>query len=291
MAVTAGIDDVAPFSPRHLAFVTPLILVHLACGLVFVVGVSRVAVMALAITGAVQLFGITAGFHRLLAHRSFKTSRAFQFVLAACGVLAGQNGPLWWVAHHRMHHRHTDREGDTHSPRAGFFWSHMGWLVSPRCVPLRRDLVRDLERLPELRWLERYYYVVSLGHALALFALGEAWRRADPGAGTSGWQLVVWGSVLSTVCVYHVVWSTNSFCHRFGTRRFETPDDSRNNLIVALLTLGDGWHHNHHHCPSSARHGFCWWELDITYAALRLLAAARIVWDLKLPPPRPRAHT
>jgi len=257
---------------------------HLACALVFVVGASRVATAVALITGAVQVFGITAGFHRLLAHRSFKTSRAFQFVLSVFGVLAGQNGPLWWVGHHRLHHRHSDREGDTHSPRGGFFWSHMGWLLSPQCVPLRRSLVADLDRLPEMRWLERYYYVVSLGYALALFALGEAWRRIDPGAGTSGFQFVVWGSVVSTVCVYHIVWSTNSFCHRYGTRRFATPDDSRNNVVVALLTLGDGWHHNHHHYPSSARHGFRWWEFDVTFAVLRLLATLRIVWDLKLPP-------
>lgn len=311
MAVTAGIDghpradgmcrppadaveepagggavppEVAPFSSRHLAFVTPLILLHLACGLVFVVGVSRVALAALMITAALQLFGITAGFHRLLAHRAFRTSRWFQFVLALLGVLAGQNGPLWWVAHHRLHHRHADRDGDAHSPRHGFFWSHMGWLIAPGCVALRRELVPDLARLPELRWLERHYYLVCLAYALALFALGQAWQRVDPGAGTSGWQLVVWGSVLGTVCVYHVVWSTNSFCHRFGTRRFATPDDSRNNVVIALLTFGDGWHHNHHRYPASARHGFRWWEIDITYAVLRLLAAVRLVWDLRLPP-------
>jgi len=284
MATVAPIDEVAPLSARHLGFVIPLVLMHLACGLIFLVGTSRAATAVALTTGAVQVFGITAGFHRLLAHRAFKTSRACQFVFALFGVLAGQNGPLWWVAHHRLHHRHSDREGDTHSPRAGFFWSHMGWLVSPRCVPLRRALVPDLERFAELRWLERYYYVVSLGYALALFALGEAWRRIDPGAGTSGFQFVVWGSVVSTVCVYHIVWSTNSFCHRYGTRRFATPDDSRNNAVVALLTLGDGWHHNHHHYPSSARHGFRWWEIDVTFAVLRLLAALRIVWDLKLPP-------
>ena len=280
--------QVGRFSLKHLAFVTPLILMHLACGLVLIVGASRPATVILLITCALQVFGITAGFHRLLAHRSFKTSRACQFVFAMFGVLAGQNGPLWWVGHHRLHHRHSDREGDTHSPRAGFFWSHMGWLCSPRCVPLQREQVRDLELLPELRWLERYYYVVSLGYALALFALGEAWRRADPGSGTSGFQFVVWGSVVSTVCVYHIVWSTNSFCHRYGTRRFPTPDDSRNNAIVALLTLGDGWHHNHHYCPYSARHGFRWWEIDITYAVLKLLAGLGIVWDLKLPPARLR---
>ena len=280
----APVDEVAPGSWRHVAFVAPLVLLHLACALVLLVGVSRAALLVWLVTGSIQLFGITAGFHRLLAHRAYKTSRALQFVLALCGVLAGQNGPLWWVAHHRLHHRHADRDGDVHSPRAGFFWSHMGWLASPRCVALRAELVPDLARWPELRWLERRYYVVCLAYALALFGLGEAWRHVDPLAGTSGWQFVVWGSVLGTVCVYHLVWSTNSFCHRYGTRRFETPDDSRNNVLIALLTFGDGWHHNHHRCPSSARHGFRWWEFDLTYAMLTLLAGLGLVWDLKQPP-------
>ncbi len=277
----AQIAEVNRFSVRHIAFVTPLVALHLACGLVAVVGVSRAALAALLVTLYIQIFGVTVGYHRLLAHRSFETSRAFQLVLATFGVLAGQNGPLWWVGHHRHHHRHPDREGDPHSPRAGFFWSHMGWLFSPRCVRVRRHLVADLERLSELKLLERYSYFVNLAYALLLFALGEAAHRL--GAATSGFQLLVWGGVLSTVCVYHIIWSANSFCHRFGSRRFATRDDSRNNLVVSLLTFGDGWHHNHHYCPYSARHGFHWWELDLNYAILRLLASLGLVWDLRLP--------
>jgi stearoyl-CoA desaturase (delta-9 desaturase) len=255
----------------HAAFVVPLVLMHMACALVFVVGVSAAAVTVFCITALLQIIGITLGFHRLLSHRSFKTSRTFQFLLALCGVLAGQNGPLWWVGHHRNHHHRADQPGDTHSPRAGFWWAHAGWLLSPRCMHVRRELVGDLQRLPEMRWLERYYYLVPVGYGLSLYALG-------------GFQLVVWGSVLSTVCVYHIIWSANSICHRFGTRRFPTRDDSRNNIVVAVLTFGDGWHHNHHYVPYSARHGFRWWELDLNYLALRLLAFLGIVWELKLPP-------
>jgi stearoyl-CoA desaturase (delta-9 desaturase) len=281
ISVTA---DVPRFSPRHLAFVVPLVLLHLACLLVIVVGTSSVATAVFLATSAVQIFGITVGYHRLLAHRSFKTTRTFQFVLALFGALAGQNGPLWWVGHHRHHHRYPDEDADIHSPRSGLFWSHMGWLFSPRCVPTRRDLVADLARFPELRLLDRYGYVVVLTYAVLVYVLGEAWRRFDPTAGTSGAQLVVWGSVLSTVCVYHIVWSGNSICHRYGTRRFPTHDDSRNNFFVSLLTLGDGWHHNHHYAPYSARHGFRWWEIDVNYGILKLLAWVGIVWDLKLPP-------
>jgi stearoyl-CoA desaturase (Delta-9 desaturase) len=288
MTFLSDTAEVSRFSLRHLAFIVPLILLHASCAFLFVVGTSTVAVAAFAITCAIQVFGITAGFHRLLSHRSFETSRAFQLVLAVFGVLAGQNGPLWWVSHHRHHHAHSDRAGDVHSPRVGFFWSHMGWLFSPDCIPVRYRLVADLERVPELRWLESYYYVVYLSYALLLYLIGEAWRHLDPGAGTSGAQLLIWGVVLSTVCVYHFIWSANSFCHRFGTRRFATRDDSRNNFLVSLLTFGDGWHHNHHYCPYSVRHGFRWWELDLNYAILRLLAFLGVVWGLKLPPDRVR---
>jgi stearoyl-CoA desaturase (Delta-9 desaturase) len=286
--MVAGSDtaEVRRFSPRHVAFILPLILLHLGCGLVLFVGLSKVAAAAFLITSALQVFGITTGYHRLLAHRSFKTTRTFQFVLSLLGVLAGQNGPLWWVGHHRHHHRHSDRDADVHSPHGGFFWSHMGWLFSPRCVPVRHELVRDLERCPELWLLQRYYYVFNLAYALLLYGVGEAWRCFDPLAGTSGFQLLVWGGVVSTVCVYHSIWSANSFCHRYGTRRFATRDDSRNNIVVSLLTFGDGWHHNHHYCPYSARHGFRWWEVDINFIILRLLACLGIVWDLKLPPER-----
>src|SRR6266508_3668637 len=156
MAAVPVTAEVSRFSPRHVAFIVTLILVHLVCGLVLVVGSSKVATTIFLLTGAVQIFGITAGYHRLLAHRSFKTSRSFQFVLALFGALAGQNGPIWWVGHHRYHHKYPDGAADVHSPRAGFFWSHMGWLFSPRCVPARKDLVTDLSQFSELRFLDRY---------------------------------------------------------------------------------------------------------------------------------------
>jgi stearoyl-CoA desaturase (Delta-9 desaturase) len=284
--------DLKPLSPRHLAFVLPLVLMHLGCALVFLTGLSKPAAAILCGSSALQIFGVTAGYHRLLAHRSFKTSRAFQFVLAVLGVLAGQNGPLWWVGHHRHHHRHSDRDGDPHSPRHGFWWSHMGWLFSPGCVCVRHHLVADLVRYVELVRLERYSYAVNIGYALILYCLGEAWHTADPAACASGFQFVVCGVVISTVFSYHAIWSANSFCHCFGLRRYATADGSRNNFIVSLLTFGDGWHHNHHYCPSSARHGFRWWEIDINFAILSLLSWLGIVWDLRLAPEgarRPRA--
>jgi stearoyl-CoA desaturase (delta-9 desaturase) len=284
MAAVHDTREVTRFSPRHLAFVVPLIVLHLACGAVFIVGTSRVAMQVLVITILAQMFGITIGYHRLLAHRSFKTSRPFQFILALLGTLAGQNGPLWWVGHHRHHHQYADQEDDLHSPRRGFLWSHVGWLFSPRCVPVQTGLVADLAQMGELRLLQQYGYVIPLGYAMLLYGLGDMWRRFDPAAGTSGLQLVIWGSVLSTVWVYHIVWCIGSIGHRYGTRPFPTRDDSRNNLFLSLLLLGDGWHNNHHYCPYSAKVGFRWWEFDINYALLRLLACVGIVWDLQLPP-------
>jgi stearoyl-CoA desaturase (Delta-9 desaturase) len=279
-------SEVTLFSWRHLAFVTPLLCLHLACAFVFVVGVSRVAVAAFALTAVAQIFGITTGYHRLLTHQSFKTTRVFQFLLAMLGVLAAQNGPLWWVSHHRHHHQHADKDGDAHSPRVSFFWGHMGWLFSTKCLLIRRHLVADLERLAEMRLLEKYYYVVVIAYGLVMYAAGEIWQRVDPAAGVTGAQLLVWGSIVSTVFAYHAIWSANSIGHRFGSRRFPTRDDSRNNWLVSLITLGDGWHHNHHYCPYSARHGFRWWEIDVNYWILRVLEALGLVWGLKLPPKR-----
>ena len=271
-------------SPRHLAFVLPLVLLHASCVLVAFTGISKPALGAFFCASAIQAFGITAGYHRLLAHGAFKTSRPVRFVFALCGVLAGQNGPLWWVGHHRYHHLHADRDGDPHSPGRGFFWSHMGWLFSPDCVPVRRGLVADLARRPELVALERYSYFFNLGHAALLYAIGEVWRICQPAAGTSGLQFVVYGFVLSTVWVYHAIWSANSVCHRYGFRRYDTPDNSRNNLFVSLAIFGDGWHHNHHYCPWSARHGFRWWEIDLNFAILVLLRRLGLVWNLRVPP-------
>ena len=278
----AEVSEVTWLSGRHIAFALPLILTHLACGLVLFAGTSKPALVVFIISSAVQLFGITTGYHRLLAHRSFKTSRTFRLVLAVCGVLAGQNGPLWWVGHHRYHHRHADRDDDAHSPRHGLFWSHMGWLFSPLCVRVRRHLVTDLARCRELVLIERYSYAINLAYALSLYSCGRTWHAVDPDA--NGLQFVVWGTIISTVFAYHAIWSANSICHRYGSRRYPLPDASRNNFFVSLITFGDGWHHNHHFCPYSARHGFRWWELDLNFAVLKLLSRVGLVWDLKMPP-------
>jgi stearoyl-CoA desaturase (delta-9 desaturase) len=228
------------------------------------------------------MFAITAFYHRYFSHRAFQTSRMGQFVFAVLGNTAVQRGPLWWAAHHRHHHRFTDLPQDIHSPsQHGFLWSHIGWLTSEANFPTRFRYVKDFAKFPELRWLNRYDTVVPVLLAGLLFALGEFLRIFTPGLGTSGPQLVIWGFFISTVVLLHATMTINSLDHTVGTRRYNTSDTSRNNPLLALLTLGEGWHNNHHHYAVSARQGFFWWEIDITYYVLLLLEKWGLVWNLR----------
>jgi stearoyl-CoA desaturase (delta-9 desaturase) len=262
--------------------VVPFIGLHVACVAVLWVGASTVAVGVAVALYAVRMFAVTAFYHRYFAHRAFKTSRALQLVFALLGASAVQRGPLWWAAHHRHHHAHSDRPDDAHSPRQhGFLWSHMGWFLARASFRTRLELIRDFAAYPELRWLDRFDAVVPALLAAGLFAAGALLERAAPQLGTNGWQLLVWGFAVSTVAVWHATFAVNSLAHTVGSRRFATRDDSRNNLALALLTFGEGWHNNHHRYPAGARQGFRWWELDLTYYLLRALAALGLVWELR----------
>lgn len=256
---------------RHF-YKGPFVAVHLMALAVFFVEFSWLALALCAAFYVVRMFGITAGYHRYFAHRAFKTSRWFQFILAFIGCSAAQKGPLWWSANHRSHHKHSDGEDDPHSPvRHGFFWSHVGWVLYQS--PEKTDLttVKDLTKFPELRLLERLQLVPPVCLASICYLL-------------DGWSGVVWGFLMSTVLLYHGTFMVNSICHIIGRRRFKTADQSRNNAIVAVLTLGEGWHNNHHHYQSSANQGFRWWEIDISYYVLCVLSFCRVVWDLRRPP-------
>ncbi|MDX1618751.1 MAG: acyl-CoA desaturase [Balneolaceae bacterium] len=263
------------------------ILLHLGCMLIFWAGFSWVALGAMILSYLVRMFGITAGFHRYFSHRSYKTSRIFQFILAWIGTSSAQKGPLWWAAHHRHHHKHSDTEKDLHSPaRRGFWWSHVGWILSNRFKDTNKKLVGDLLKFPELRFLNSYHLLPPIVLAAATYLFGELLNYYLPWLGTSGFQMLVYGFVVSTVLLYHGTFTVNSLAHVVGKKRFKTNDDSRNNWFISLITLGEGWHNNHHRFPSSERQGFYWWEIDVSHYCLRVLSWFRLVWDLRVPPER-----
>jgi stearoyl-CoA desaturase (Delta-9 desaturase) len=262
--------------------VLPFFAMHAMCLGVVWVGFSWFALLTAVLLYAIRMFAITGFYHRYFSHKAFKTSRAVQFFFALVGSTCVQRGPLWWAAHHRNHHRHSDTEHDIHSPvTRSFFWSHMGWFLTARGFQTDRSVIRDLEKFPELRWLDRFDVLLPIALAVGLYLLGGWLERAYPGLGTSGPQLLVWGFFVSTIVLFHVTVTINSLAHRWGRRRYDTNDHSRNNWFLALLTFGEGWHNNHHHFPGAARQGFFWWELDLTYYLLRVLSWIGVVWDLK----------
>jgi stearoyl-CoA desaturase (Delta-9 desaturase) len=248
------------------------VVLHLACLTAFLTEINVFVVILCGASYLVQMIGITIGYHRFFAHRSFKTSRPFQFLLACLGCSASQSGPSWWVARHRQHHRASDTAEDLHSPVThGFWWSHSGWILSSDSDGTDADSVKDLIRYPEIRWLDRYFWVPPLVLAGVCFLLG-------------GWSGLIWGFLISTVLTHHATFTVNSVCHMWGRQRYGTGDASRNNFWVALITLGEGWHNNHHHYQSSARQGVRWWEIDVSYYLIRLLACFRCVWHVRTPP-------
>jgi stearoyl-CoA desaturase (Delta-9 desaturase) len=262
--------------------VLPFIGLHASCLGVVWVGYSRTAIWVALALYALRMFALTGFYHRYFSHKAFKTSRAMQFVFALIGATCAQRGPLWWAAHHRDHHRYADTEHDIHSPlHRGFLWSHIGWFLTPASFRTRWNTIPDLRRYPELRWLDRFDILVPALLAIALYFLGRWIGHAWPGTGTTGGQMLVWGFFVSTVVLLHATVTINSLAHRYGTRRFDTRDQSRNNWLLAVLTFGEGWHNNHHHFPGAARQGFRWWEIDLTYYVLRVMSACGLVWDLR----------
>ena len=248
-----------------------LVLMHLAVFTVFFVHLSwGVAALAL---GAylVRMFAITAGYHRYFSHRAFKTSRAFQLVLAVLGTASMQNGPRWWASWHRRHHKTADTVNDPHSPaHIGLWRAHLGWVLEEKAQHPDFSNIKDLTVFPELRFLERHKWIPLVGWAVGCLLI-------------AGWSGVVWGFVVSTIVRFHATLLINSLAHVWGSRRYETEDASRNNALLAVITLGEGWHNNHHHFMSSARQGFFWWEIDVTFDVLWLLRAVGVVWGVRSP--------
>lgn len=265
--------------------VLPFVLLHLALiGLIWV-GWSPFAVGFAIVMYVLRMFAITGFYHRYFAHKTFQTSRISQFVFALIGATAVQRGPLWWAAHHRAHHVHSDQPQDVHSPHQhGFIWSHLGWFLSHANFQTRLERVKELAQFRELQLLDRFDSLIPLLLAAGIYALGALLERTMPGLHTNGLQLLEWGFVVSTIAVYHATFCVNSLAHVWGSRRYLTRDHSRNNWLIALFTFGEGWHNNHHHFPGSAKQGFYWWEIDLTYYGLSVLAALGIIWNVKRVP-------
>jgi stearoyl-CoA desaturase (delta-9 desaturase) len=250
----------------------PFAAVHLVCLAVFWTGVRWSDVVLALGMYYLGMFFVTAGYHRYFSHRSFKTSRVFQFILAFMAQSSAQKGVLWWAAHHRAHHQYSDTEKDLHSPtRDGFWWSHVGWILSDVHDLTDIARIRDFAKFPELRFLNHYFWIPPVALAAAVFLLG-------------GWRALLFGFFVSTVLLWHGTFCVNSLAHVFGRIRFPTTDTSKNSFLVALITMGEGWHNNHHFYMSSTRQGFRWWEIDLTYYGLKVLSWFRLVWDLREPP-------
>ncbi len=221
---------------------------------------------------AVRMFGVTGAYHRYFAHRTYKTSRVFQFLLAFLAQTSAQKGALWWAAHHRTHHKFSDKPGDPHNSRRGFWYSHVGWILD-RTGETDYAKVKDLAKYPELVLLNVVPNIASLTLGFAVW-----WFM--------GWSGLFIAFGLSTVLLWHGTFTINSLCHMIGKPRYDADDDSKNSFLLAIITLGEGWHNNHHYFQGSTRQGFFWWELDITYYVLKVLSWVGLVWDLKAPPAR-----
>lgn len=250
----------------------PFVMIHLACFGAIWSGITWPAVTLCVVLYWVRIFAIGAGYHRLFSHRAYKTSRAFRLFMAVLSQSTMQKSVLWWAAKHRHHHLHSDTELDVHSPRhTGFLYSHVGWIFARRHDGFDEDSVADLMRYPELRWLHKYPLVPGITLAVLCFLI-------------AGWSGLFVGFFWSTVLVYHGTFCINSLAHVAGRKRYVTGDDSRNNWLLALFTMGEGWHNNHHAFQSSVRQGFRWWELDMTFYVVKILSWFGIVWDLRSPP-------
>ncbi|MGQ0825947.1 MAG: acyl-CoA desaturase [Actinomycetota bacterium] len=251
----------------------PFLALHLVPLLAIFTGITRTAVILFFATFWVRMFFVTGGYHRYFAHRTYRLGRVAQFVMAFGGTTCAQKGPLWWAAHHRVHHRFADTDRDLHSPGRGFWWSQVGWILCDRYGRTETEEIKDFARFPELRFLNRYDWIGPWSLGVACYLIG-------------GWSGLVVGFFASTIVLWHTTFLVNSLAHVMGHRVYDTDDTSRNSLIVALLTGGEGWHNNHHRYPSSARQGFRWWQIDVTYYILRALSFVGIVRDLRQPPAR-----
>ena len=271
-------SSTASHAPKFKKVTTvPFALMHLGVIAVFFFPFHWSLVGWLVGSYYLRMFAVTAGYHRFFSHRSYRMNRVWQFAMAFLAQTSAQKGILWWASHHRHHHLMSDRKADIHSAvQEGFWWSHVGWILSDQYDDYDPAAVSDFGKYPELRWLDKFHLVPAVVYAVAIYLIG-------------GWDAFVWGFVFSTVLLYHGTFFINSLSHVWGSRRFATADESRNNFVLALLTLGEVWHNNHHFYMSSVRQGIRWWEVDITFYVLKAMSWVGITRDLR-PFRLPDAH-
>lgn len=258
------------FSLNSLIF----LIIHIIPLAAIWTGVAVADLVLAAVMYALMMFGVTAGYHRYFSHRTYQTGRLVQFGMAWLAMSSGQKGILRWAANHRHHHRHSDSEFDLHSPtRHGFWWAHVGWLLSNSSNNYNASSVKDLARFPELRWLQRFEYLPPVVTGLLLLLI-------------FGWSGLIVGYFWALIAAFHATFTINSLCHVIGWQRYATRDQSRNHWLLALITFGEGWHNNHHHFPGSTRQGFFWWEIDLSYYVLKAMSLVGLVSELREPPPR-----
>ncbi|MFO0699916.1 MAG: acyl-CoA desaturase [Nitrospira sp.] len=280
----AGLELTKSDGPPKVDWIrsVPFIFMHLMCFVAILVGWSWIAVGVAIGFYYLRMFAITGWYHRYFSHRTFKTSRIVQFLFALLGSSCTQRGPLWWAGHHRHHHIASDTPEDVHSPRhGGFLWSHMGWIMSQTFYAPRLKSITDFAKFPELRFLDRFDVLIPVLTGVGMFGFGRLLETYAPELGTNGLQMLVWGYFISTVALFHGTCTINSLSHVYGSQRYETGDDSRNNFFLALITMGEGWHNNHHYYPASTRQGFYWWEIDMTYYCLKGLEWLGLIWDIR----------
>lgn len=263
----------------------PFMLVHVVGVLAIFTGISWAAIAMCIFMYYARMFAITGSYHRYFSHRTYKTTRFFQFVLAFWGASSAQQGPLWWAAHHRHHHKFSDEEQDIHSAKLrGLWWSHVGWILCKKYGPTNEEAVKDLTKYPELRWLNKNHGIAPFILAASIFFFGVFLQHAAPGLHTNGLQMMCWGFFTSTTILYHGTFCINSLAHLIGSKRFDTGEESKNSLILSIITMGEGWHNNHHRYPYSERQGIYWYEVDMSHYVLRVFSWFGLVWDIKLHP-------
>ncbi|MEM1244098.1 MAG: acyl-CoA desaturase [Pseudomonadota bacterium] len=280
-------DAPPPKNPEQLdwASAIPFAFLNFSVLFVFLVGFSPIALILAIVFYFLRMFAITGFYHRYFSHKTFKMNRFWQAFFAILGVTAVQKGPIWWAAHHREHHLYSDKEGDMHSPVQGGFWdAHILWILRQKSFSFNKDRVKDLMKFPELVFISRFHRVIVILFFVLLYFLGVGLNFFFPSLNTSGAQILVWVGLVSTVFNYHCTYAINSLTHMMGRRRYKTTDNSRNSFLISLFTMGEGWHNNHHYCPTTVRQGFHWWQIDFSYYGLKLLEKMHIVKDLRMPP-------